>query len=81
MQMVERIVPANLDDDELWRRNGEYVSADAYDAALRRIEELQAALDHIKNGAVVMIPVSVDHAKMMHLLAERYLKDNGATGA
>lgn len=29
--MVDRIVPANLDEDELHRRNGEYVPADAYD--------------------------------------------------
>ena len=43
---MERIVPANLDGDELWRRNGEYVDADSYDAAVARVAELEAALTH-----------------------------------
>ena len=38
--MVKRIIPSELDGDELFRRNGEYVSAADYDAledALRAI--------------------------------------------
>lgn len=42
--MVERIVPANLEGDELWQRNGEYVSADHYDAALARVARLERAI-------------------------------------
>ncbi len=41
---MERIIPAELDGDELWRRNGEYVDAASYDAAVRHIAELEAAL-------------------------------------
>ena len=41
---MERIVPANLEGDELWRRNGEYVDAESYYTAISRIAELEAAL-------------------------------------
>ena len=39
---MERIVPATLEGDELWRRNGEYVDAESYDAATTRIADLEA---------------------------------------
>lgn len=41
---VDRIVPAHLEGDDLWRRNGEYVAADAYDNTVLRIAELEAAI-------------------------------------
>lgn len=44
---MERIVPANLDGDELWRRNGEYVDAESYDAAVARMAELEKRRDRI----------------------------------
>lgn len=44
MTDVERIVPSELDGDEMWRRNSEYVSADAYDAAMKRVAHLEQAL-------------------------------------
>lgn len=50
MPAIERIVPANLDGDELWKRNGEYVDADAYDRAVARIETLEAALRKLVDG-------------------------------
>lgn len=42
---MERIVPANLDGDDLWRRNGEYVDAESYDALVARVAELEAAIE------------------------------------
>lgn len=47
--MVERIVPSELDSDELHRRTGEYVAAYHYDAAWVRIAELEALLRRIDN--------------------------------
>ena len=40
--MVEQIIPSELEADELWKRNGEYVSALDYDAAVARLAELEA---------------------------------------
>jgi hypothetical protein len=42
--MVERIIPSELEADELFRRNGEYVSATDYDVAIARIAELRQSL-------------------------------------
>ena len=44
---VERIIPADLDSDELWRRNGEYVDADSYDAMKSLISEAHDALHKV----------------------------------
>lgn len=41
---IETIIPSELGGDELWNRNGEYVSAYDYDIAARRIEDLEIAL-------------------------------------
>lgn len=41
---VERIVPSELSEDDRWRKNGEYVSADAYDAAIHTIDEIFCVL-------------------------------------
>lgn len=51
---IERIIPANLDGAELWRRNGEYVSADDYEKAEARIAELETALDEIHGAGYAM---------------------------
>jgi len=34
---MDRIIPASLDDHELWRRNGEYIDADSYDDLKRQL--------------------------------------------
>lgn len=46
--MVERIIPSHLDGEDLYRRNGEYVPAVDYDAAQRRIADLEDALRSIE---------------------------------
>lgn len=51
---VDRIVPADLEGDELWRRNGAYVSADSYDRALKYIVELEVALRPFAQSAKMM---------------------------
>lgn len=42
--MVDRIIPSELSADEQWRRNGEYVSAYAYDEATATIAALQTTI-------------------------------------
>lgn len=49
---MERIVPANLDGDELWRRNSEYVDADSYDASIARSAKLEAALRELTDACL-----------------------------
>lgn len=58
MLQPERIIPAKLNDDELWRRNGEYVDAGSYDAAMRRIASLEAVINRAL-AALALIAVSV----------------------
>lgn len=60
---MERIVPANLEGDELWRRNGEYVNAESYDSAIAHILNLETAL----RDCTVFVVVHVD----------RWTRDNG----
>jgi len=54
-------------------RDGEMVPIEEIVAILN---QLHGELAHIRNGAFIVVPTSVFHAETMHLVAERYLKDN-----
>lgn len=58
------------DQQKLWRAGMDQ------DDLRRRIEDLESELTSIRSGEVVVMPISVKHAEMMHVLAERYIKDN-----
>ena len=46
-------------------------------ASLRRsLAVMTLELEQIRTGKVVVMPVSVQHAEAMHLVADRYIKDN-----
>jgi hypothetical protein len=77
-QSVDRIIPSELSGDELWRRNGEYVDAAAYDAAVARIAELEARLSAVIAGAILPADaadeVTVDGVKWVRVPAEARVK-------
>lgn len=46
------------------------------EALRQRITELETELFALKSGERVLMPVSLEHARAMHLIAERYINDN-----
>ncbi len=59
------------EEDVLIARLQQQVSEQA-----NQIRTLGRELSEIRLGEVVVMPTSIEHARAMHLLAERYLKDN-----
>jgi len=45
--VVERIKPSELDAEELWQRNGEYVAAEHYDDLAKRIATAASLARHL----------------------------------
>lgn len=41
---VERIIPSELTEEEIWQRNGEYVAYQEYEKLQQRIERLEGML-------------------------------------